>query len=48
MNLLNQKIQALRLTIEAERKQSHPDWVRIEKLSNELNDCLDQVGDVIR
>lgn len=43
MNLLNQKIRALRLSIEVERKQANPNWRRIEQLSNELSDCLDQV-----
>lgn len=43
MNLLNEKIRALRVTIEAEKKQSLPNWARIERLSNELSDCLDQV-----
>ena len=44
MNMLNERIRALRVTIEAEKKQSMPDWARIEQLSNELSDCLDQLG----
>ena len=47
MNMLNEKIMALRITIEVERKQANPDWKRIELLSNELSDCLDKV-DVMR
>lgn len=47
MNLLNEKIRALRVSIEVERKQANPDWKRIEMLSNELSDCLDQVRDIV-
>ena len=43
MNILNQKICAIRVQIEAERKQQNPNWQRIEELSNELSDCLDQL-----
>ncbi len=43
MNQLNETIRALRIQIEAERKQSSPDWERVEKLSNELNEILEQV-----
>lgn len=47
MNFLNEKIRALRITIEAEKKQPLPNWERIEELSNELSDCLDQLGDAL-
>lgn len=43
MNQLNETIRVLRIQIEAERKQVSPDWERVEKLSNELNELLEQV-----
>lgn len=47
MNQLNEIIGLLRVQIEAERKQSSPNCSeKIEKLSNQLSDCLDEIGDV--
>ena len=43
MNQMNETIRILRIQIEAERKQKPPNWEKIEKLSNELADCLQGV-----
>lgn len=45
MNQLNETIRILRIQIEAEKKCSLPNWEKVEKLSNQLSDLLDQVGD---
>ncbi len=44
MNLLNQRIIAIRTTLETEKKKDEPDKARIRMLEDELKICLRNVG----
>ena len=48
MNFLNDKIRNLRVMIEAEKMKANPDDERIGLLEEELCNCLEQKGLVVK